>query len=121
MGNLLSSMRAKFENLRTLAFGSISAASYAAVGVPFANPIRILKISNTTDIDVFISFDGELANSMDVVVPNGFVLYDLSTNKADQAGALEIPSGSTVYVKRIGLVVPTSGNIYVTAIYASQT
>ena len=121
MGNLLSSMRAKFENLRTLAFGSISDASYTAVGASFANPIRILKISNTTDINVFISFDGVLSNAMDVVVPNGFVLYDLSTNKASQAGALEIPSGSTVYVKRIGATTATIGDIYVTAIYASQT
>lgn len=32
MGNLLSSMRAKFETLRTLAFGSIANLTYTAVG-----------------------------------------------------------------------------------------
>ena len=118
MGNLLSSMRAKFETLRTLAFGSIANLTYTAVGASFANPIRILKISNTTDIDVFISFDG--VTNIDVVVANGFVLYDLSTNKSNQVGVLEIPSGSKIYVIR-GAVAATIGNIYVTTIYASQT
>src|SRR5574337_251097 len=97
MSILVSSVRVRYEPLRSLGFASISG-SYAGVGTPFANPIRLLKVTNLTDAALLVSFDGVVDN--DIVAANGFYLYDYSTNKADQAGFLEQPLGTRLYVKQ---------------------
>jgi hypothetical protein len=114
--NLISSSRIEFEDLRSLAFGGISG-TYAAVGLPFANPIRLLKISNFTDANLLISFNG--IDNKDVVAANGFCLYDYCSNRAEQAGYLDQPAGKRLYVKQESGAA-TSGSVYVTVIYASQ-
>ncbi len=53
----LNAIRIMYEELKTLAFGGISG-TYAAVGSAFENPDRILKITNTTDANLLISFNG---------------------------------------------------------------
>lgn len=116
MSNLVSSVRVRFETLRSLSFGGISAV-YAGVGLPFSNPIRILKVTNLTNENLLVSFNG--IDDMDVVAANGFFLYDYGTNKSDAAGLLEQPVGDRVYVKSEDAD-PTLGSVYVTIIYAAQ-
>lgn len=115
--SLVSSALVRYEDLRALPFGAI-AAFYTAVGLPFFNPVRILKVTNLTDIALLISFNG--VDDMDVVAANGAYVYDFSTNRSSKGGLLEQPANDRLYVKQAGAAPATSGNIYVTVIYASQ-
>ncbi len=116
MSNLVSSIRVRYEPLRSIAFGDISAI-YAGVGLPFANPVRILKVTNLTDANIIVSLNG--VDDHDIVAANGFFLYDYSSNKANAAGLLEQPQGDRMYV-RAEDTLPTLGNLYITVVYASQ-
>jgi hypothetical protein len=113
---LVSSSRIEYEPLRSIGFASLSGA-YAGVGMPFANPVKILKVTNLTDAALLVSFDG--VTDMDVVPAMGAYVYDYSTNKTDAAGLLEQPTGKRLYVKE-ELTAATVGTCYVTVIYASQ-
>ena len=109
------SVRIRYEVLRSLAFGSISGA-YALVGTKFANAVRILKITNTTDADLIISFDG--VNNHDIIPARTAEVMDYGSNKANTGGQLDQAVGDAVYVKQVSA--PTSGTVYVTVIYASS-
>lgn len=116
MSNLVSSVRVRYEPLRSIDFSGIST-GYVSVGTPFTNPVRILKVTNLTDANVLVSLNG--IDNHDVVSANGFFLYDYASNKANAAGLLEQPQGDRIYVKAEDDL-PTEGNIYVTVVYASQ-
>ena len=116
MSNLASSIRVRYEPLRSILFSAITA-NYQSVGLPFANPVRILKVTNLTNKNMLISLNG--VDDHDVVVANGFFLYDYSSNKANAAGLLEQPQNDRIYVKAEGSL-PGSGSLYVTVVYASQ-
>lgn len=103
----------KYEELRSLAFGSISGA-YAGVGSPFANPVRMICLDNLTDEDLVVSFNGT-TNHTPVPARSGRVL-DYCSNTSMQSGVAEQQVGTRVYVKAIGGA-PTSGSFYVTVIY----
>lgn len=116
MANLVSSVRVRYEPLRSIGFGAITS-SYQAVGSPFANPVRILKVTNLTNQPMLISLNS--IDNHDIVAANGFFLYDYASNRADAAGLLEQPQGDRIYIKA-ATTLPTTGNIYVTVVYASQ-
>ncbi len=105
----------RFEPLRSLAYSSVGS-SFSKVGTSFANPCRQIRISNSMDQDIYVSFDG--INIHDYVPGNGFVLYDYGSNMAARASVLEQSEGTSVYIKEVSLS-PTLGNVYVTVIYAS--
>jgi len=111
-----SAQRIGYENLRSLAFGSISS-SYAGVGVSFVHPVRMIKVTNLTDINLIISFDG--TNDKDIIPSMSAQVYDYATNRIGPVDALEQPAGQRVYVKQETVTAATSGNVYVTVIYAS--
>ena len=114
--NAVSSAIVRFENLRRLGFAALGA-GYVAVGTPFANPLRLIKVTNTTDANLIISFDG--VADKDVVAANSAYVYDYAANKSSQGGYLEQPVGDCVYVK-LEAAAATLGNVYVTTIYAAQ-
>ena len=116
MSNLASSVRVRYEPLRSLSFSDITG-SFAAVGTPFANPVRILKVTNLTDEALVISFDG--INDHDIVPANGFYLYDYTSNQSARGGLLEQPQGDQVYVVAAATL-PTIGYVFVTVVYASN-
>ena len=109
-------IRIRYETLRSLGFASISG-TYAAVGTAFANPVRILKITNTTDAALIISFDG--VNNMDIVAAKSAWIHDYCSNKSINGGELDQSVGDRVWVKQV--TAPTVGTVYVTVIYASQS
>lgn len=113
---VVCSARVRFEPLRTLAFGGISPA-YAGIGTPFANPIRMISITNDTDAPIFISFNG--VDDQDYLAAHMAKVYDYSSNKSDQAGFLEHSAGERVYARQ-SAGAPTTGLVAVTAIYASS-
>lgn len=113
---MVFSRKAIFDTIRTLANGSISA-SYAAVGIAFTHPCRMIRFVNNTDGDMFFSTDG--TNNMLFVPKTSFVLYDLSSNGNPQQGfsPLALPINTQIYVKQS--TAPSTGSVYVEVIYAA--
>lgn len=107
----------RYETLRTLGFASISGA-YMGIGAAFQNPVRILKMTNTTNENLRVSFDG--ITDHDVVAANGYYVFDYTTNDAKKVGDLVQAAGQRIYVKDEG-VAPTLGTVYVTVIYAATS
>lgn len=114
--NLPNSVRIRYEDLRSLGWAAIGA-NYVAIGTALENPIRILKISNFTDVNLLVSFNG--VDDKDIVSANSYSLYDYGSNKSLGGGYLELPAGDRLYVKAEDLL-PSRGNIYVTVMYVSQ-
>lgn len=108
---LPNAVRVQYEPLRSLAHGSISS-SYAAIGTPFANPIRMITIYNATDVTLTFSYDGTNDHG---IVPTATILpYEYCANRSDQGGYMFQAEGTTVYVKGA----PSTGSVYITVIYA---
>lgn len=112
-----SALKAKFEPLRELAFGGVGA-FYAPVGGPSLNPIRILRINNTLNQNIKVSFDD--IDDYDYIPAGQQVQYDFGANKSTVGGVLEMPKITQVYVRYVGAMAPTSGQVDVTMIYASE-
>lgn len=106
----MPSQLVRVDALRSLASGSISG-TYAAVGSSFTHPMRLLKLINTTDVNITVSFDS--INDNDLIPAGGFALYDLTTNKTVPDTTFAFEKGTTVYVKGS----PTTGTFYVVAIF----
>ena len=116
MSFALSAQLARYEPLRSLGFGSIPTGSWATVGTPYINPARIIKITNTTNANILISYDG--VNSHDIVTAGTAEIIDYCSDKTEQAGVLEQQANTQVYVQYSGGA-PTTGSVYVTLIYGS--
>jgi hypothetical protein len=83
--------------------------SYQTLGSPLGSPAIIFKIVNDSNMDIDISVDG--SQDHDFVPANGFVLYDLRTNRRkDQQFAFI--QGTQFYVRGSA---PGTGNIYLVA------
>ncbi len=108
----------RVDAVRTLAFGGISG-TYATVGTPIAFNWRMFRVTNNTNGDLFISFDGTTNNLF--VPANGFVLYDLSTNAdpSSQTDGFVLQVGTQFYAKQS--TAPSSGAVYVEGLYARVT
>lgn len=105
----------RVDTLRSVAFGSITG-SYAVLGAALTHLWRIFKITNTTNADMLISFDGTTDN---VIVPAAsFTLYDISTNSppVNELDNFVVGKGTQLYVKYVSA--PTSGSVYVEGLYA---
>ncbi len=111
-------MRMHAQALRSLAAGSVGA-GWSAIGTPFTSQIRILQIWNLTDALLTFSFTGPIDNVEHFVLPaQGFVLFDLTANKSSNDPGFYLADGTQLYAKQNG--VPTTGSIYVTALYAAK-
>lgn len=95
--------KARFEELRSLAFGSIGA-GFAAVGSAIADEAEITLAINNTDADLILSFDG--------VTDHCFLpmwtqrVIDWNTNEK------QVGNRTTFYAKHNG-VAPTEGSVYI--------
>lgn len=107
-----SSLKIKFDSLRSLAFGSI-AVGYAGVGTYLSYPARIVIIQNLTDASVMFSADG-LTDHLPLPAGGQFIL-DIATNKTQDQG-LYLDAGSRLYVKQLGGA-PSNGSVYFSVIY----
>jgi len=111
MSNL--SIKAKFIEAQIEA-SPIDIAPYVKLGNPIDQPLRILKISNTTDQGIILSTDGVTIH--DYIASNGFILYDLGTNRAEMGSTLQFAAGTQFYIASEALT--TTGNVILTGIYA---
>jgi hypothetical protein len=107
-------IRANFEPIREIAFGAIGA-GYAAVGSALVNPIRIVRFTNMTDVDVYASLDG-VHNHMRFA-PGSFFLLDIETNR-EVPNKFALPVGTVFQVKAVSAL-PSSGEFYIETVYAS--
>jgi hypothetical protein len=107
-------IRMRCEPLRSLAFGDVDV-SYMGVGSSFDNPIRILHVTNLTDVVLLFSYDG--IDDHFRLPRNGFIVLDVTSNKSIDAGCF-FAMGDRIYVKQDG--VPTEGTVNVTAYYALE-
>ncbi len=105
--------RAFFEPIKTLGFAGISAA-YASVGSPTTHPIRVFKISNNTQGDLY--FTTNTSQDEMFLAASSFTLYDIQSNINPQFDdKFVLPVGTQFSVKQI--TAPVSGNVYVECIY----
>ena len=105
--------RVGIEAVKELAFGSISG-TYAAVGVPTAEHVRIMSFQNGCDQALYISFDGSTDQLR--IAANSFKLIDLSSNKVRDDGMF-LGVGTQIYVKEVSSSV-ASGTFWVETFYA---
>ena len=105
--------RVTFDSVRELDFGSISG-TYASVGTPVSDHVRLIIFNNATDQQVYISFDGINDNLR--MESNSFKLLDLSANKVRSDG-LFISVGTQIFVREVSASV-TSGSVWVEVMYA---
>jgi hypothetical protein len=105
----------RFDSMLTKAFGAITN-SYTTLGTPTRFNWRMFKITNNTDGDLIVSFNGTADN---IFVPkNGFTLYDMSTNAlaVGETDEFVLSLQTQFYVKYS--TAPTTGAVWVEGAYA---
>lgn len=105
--------RVAFQPVREVTFGSISG-TFASVGTPLTDHTRVIGLNNSTNAELYISFDG-VTNHLRMAA-NSFKLYDLSANKVRDDG-LFLPIGTQIYVKQVSSA-PNSGAVWAEAMNA---
>lgn len=110
---MISGSKVFFEQIKTLGFAGIGVA-YAPVGAALTHEVRIVKIMNNTEGDMYFSLDGVTDHMF--LGKGTFTLYDLQTNrqpKTDDKFVLAV--GTIFYVKQV--TAPVSGAVYIECIY----
>ena len=107
------SSRVFFEAIKELGFAAIGAA-YAAVGAATTHEVRMFRISNNTEGDMYFTTNSA---QDEMFLPAGtFILFDLQANnyeKTDPKFVLEV--GTQFYVKQV--TAPVSGSVYIECLY----
>jgi hypothetical protein len=112
----LGSPKVQFDPIRTTTCAVIAAAGalYQVIGAKYQYPIRLLKITNKTNADLVISFDG--IDAHDIIPMNSYCLYDFGSNMATQTGHLELQGGTQVYARCLVIPGAPAGSLYITAV-----
>lgn len=82
----------------------------------FTHNMRLVKIQNITNMDVYISFNLGV-NTHDIIPAGGFTLYDLTTNRSNNGGDFIIGKGIFVFAKTVGGAAATGSYLTVTCIF----
>lgn len=117
------SRSAKFDPLRSVAFGSISA-TYVALGTAFTHMVRGFRITNQTDGDLFIAITNGSVPASDgtadnLIVPAAaFVLWDVATDSSHLTNdpAFVLAKGDQVWVRQS--TAPTVRSVYLECLTA---
>lgn len=117
MANPANSVTVVFDILRELDYTSFTG-SLVAVGTPFAYPVRMMKIINTSDVDLYISDDG--LNNKDKIPAGSFELYDFCSNKTETGGSFLYPADTQIYVVPVSGSA-TKGSVSITVIYGANS
>lgn len=101
-----------------IAAGEGTPGNYVNIGVPLAQPSRLILFQNGTDGAVMISFDGGITDHLPVFA-GAFVLLDITTNRTDTGGAFNLAKGTQFAAKSLaGFTPPTTGSFFITSFYA---
>jgi hypothetical protein len=109
------SIRFRIEPVRTLSAAVVGAA-YMGIGTSLTNPARQIFIQNLTDASLMFSFNG--IDDHFPLPSNGFFLNDITSNKTNTQGFF-LAEGERLYVKQLG--VPTTGDVYFSVMYGSES
>lgn len=104
---------AKFDTLRSVAFGSLTT-SYAIVGSVLPSPAVCIAFTNNTDGIVYVSTDG--INDMVALPARTGKVFDIKTNAPNATDYLF--SQNTAFLVKYSGSAPTSGSFYIEAILA---
>jgi len=96
--------RLRAEAIREVAFGTLTN-TLAAVGAATTHIGRLVKFTNNTDQDIYVSLDG-VTNHFRLPAIS-FLLIDVSTNQTTKDNFF-IPEGQVFYMRYV-TVAPTSG------------
>ncbi len=102
--------RVAFEEERTLGFAAIGVA-FVVVGVPLANPIRLINLANQTDQPMIFSFDGVTDH---INVGNGNSAQFFSSDYSSSEETAVFAQGSSIFVRHPGLA-PAAGSVFINA------
>lgn len=103
---------ALFDNLRSLAFGSIGG-TYTEITPSFEHVVRVINFDNGTNGDILVSLDG--INDHLFMPANSLKVFDLTTNRSDYNSSWAFPKGTKIFIKQS--LAPTSGSFYVACLY----
>lgn len=109
--------RADYEDNKTLAFGSISG-SWAKLGSPTSNTIRMLIGANGTDGDLYLGWsddpsdpDTEPTKNGPVILAGTSLVVDVTANmEAQGEDAYVVSKGTQFWIKQI--TAPTQKSVY---------
>ncbi len=107
-------LKAWAETLRTAAFGSITG-SLAALGSPYAHPVRVYIFTNGTDATIYVSWNG--VNNMFAILAGNSLTLDIVTNKSVDDG-LYLEEGKSTYIAYA--TAPTTGSVYLSVVYGTS-
>lgn len=112
--------RVTFETLRQATPAQIGA-TYAAIGTALLHDCRIIQLTNASDGDVLISFDGvndhvHLAAS--TAGPASYRQFNWTENQVEVNEGFFLAKGTIIYVKD-GTSPPANGNVIVEVIYGA--
>jgi hypothetical protein len=110
-----SSSRVRFEEVRFVYWDDILGV-YSIVGALFAHPMRMIKIINSTNVGIFISYDG--VTDQDIIASNSTDIYNFCSNRSSVSGILEMPLGAGFFVRFDDA--PTEGFVAAICLYASD-
>ena len=108
----MSQQTVSFDQIRSLAYTSISG-TYAAVGGPLTEAVRLICFTNSSDGDMFFSVDG--TNNYLFVAAGSFKLFDLCTNRFTNQQQWCLAAGTQFYVKQSTM--PSKGGVYIECLW----
>lgn len=109
-------IRAQFEPLRSVAFGSVGA-TYAALGTALSSPASALYIRSTLNQDALISLDG-VADHL-YVGAGASLAIDFGSNKQGTT-LLALPRLTQLYQKQGAGGASSSGALYLMVLYGER-
>ncbi len=83
--------------------------SYTTLGVPLVDHVRLIDFNNSTDQEIYVSFDG--IDDHLRMAHNSFKLFDLSANKIRDDG-LFLASGTQIFIKFVSTTT-VNGTVWV--------
>ena len=111
----ITSVRARPEALRTLAYSGISS-TYAGVGTGLIHPARCIYILNNTDRALTFSLGG--IEDWLVLPSLAYFFWDIAANQSLNRGWY-LAEGERLYVKT-PTTNPTQGNVYFSVMYGQE-
>jgi hypothetical protein len=99
---------------RTKLYSAITGV-YTPVGAAFTHSLRMFRLINNTDGDMYFSVTDGNSSQFNFFLPaNSFVLYDVAANSGMDSNA-RLANGTQFYV--MYATEPTTGSVYVEALY----
>ena len=97
--------------LQSIDSSTLSAANYTAIGNPIEGALTIIRITNASDEDVIISYDG--VNEHGYIVSGGRFKDEFQSNARHDCGEWVLAKGTVIYAKGTAGI----GYIYVAGYY----